>query len=396
MAPPYTSADSLKLWNTGEKEHILSFLPRLELPDSMFASEADAVKYWLRHPELDPWQLDKGCRDIAVPNLDIVGWFDHCNGSMALHHAMIEHGKTKTARNNQRLIVGPWSHSGRGATKVGEIDFGPNAALNVQQTELHWFDHWLKGKQSDVNAEAPVKIFVMGSNRWRDEFEWPPKRAELIKLFLTSEGQANTPAGDGRLVSKSPAKIKMDRYYYDPRQPVPTLGKGSFTVPADQGPLAQRKDILVYQSDPLPKALEVTGYPELSFYASSSAPDTDFFARLIDVFPDGKTVDVANGMLRARYRDSLENPKLLEPGKVTKFTIRLRPTSNEFGPGHRIRLDVTSSDFPNYERNLNTANGANVEATLATAEQAVFHGSEYDSKLVLPVIPSRNNRRKTQ
>ena len=174
---PYTSAEALKLWNGGEREHILNFFPRLELPDAMFGTEADAVKHWLRHPELDPWHLDKDCRDITVPNLDIVGWFDHCNGSMALHHAMIRDGKTKLARENQRLIVGPWSHNGPGAREVGGIDFGPDAALDTQRTEVEWFDYWLKGKRS-ADPGAPVKIFVMGANRWRDESEWPPRRAQ--------------------------------------------------------------------------------------------------------------------------------------------------------------------------------------------------------------------------
>jgi putative CocE/NonD family hydrolase len=385
---PHTSAEALKLWNAGESNRILNFLPRLELPDSMFGAEADTVKSWLRHPERDPWQLDKGCRNIAVPNLDIVGWFDHCNGSMALHHAMIRDGKTEVARRNQRLIVGPWNHSGRGARKVGDFDFGPEAVFNTQQAEIRWFDYWLKGKSNGVNSDAPVKIFVMGANHWRDESEWPPKRAEKKTFFLTSGGHANTPAGDGKLVTSMPQQSQTDRYDYDPRDPVPTLGKGSFTVPADQKPLANRKDILVYQTEPLPAAIEVTGYPELIAYASSSAPDTDFFARLIDVWPDGKTLDVASGMVRARYRDALDTPKLLEPNQITKFTIQFRPTSNEFKAGHRIRLDLTSSDFPNYERNTNTAGGANIDAMLTVAHQTIYHGESNASQLILPVIPA--------
>ena len=180
--PPYTSAEALKIWNAGERDHILNLLPRLELPDSIFGPEAKAVKYWMRHPQLDPWQLDKGCPEITVPNLDIVGWFDHCNGSMALHHAMIQHGKTKLARENQHLIVGPWSHTGRGARKVGDIDFGPDAALNTQQIELGWFDYWLKGRTSGVSPEAPIKIFVMGANHWRNEIRvaTKPRKRKLI------------------------------------------------------------------------------------------------------------------------------------------------------------------------------------------------------------------------
>jgi putative CocE/NonD family hydrolase len=155
----------------------------------------------------------------------------------------------------------------------------------------------------------------------------------------------------------------------------------------DQRPLAKRQDILVYQTDPLKEPLEVTGHPEVELYASSSAPDTDFFVRLIDVAPDGLARDVAAGMVRARYRHSLEKPEFLEPGRVTKFVIRMGPTSNEFRPGHRIRLDVTSSDFPNYDRNHNTAADPNADAALAVARQTVYHGGPHASKVVLPRIP---------
>jgi hypothetical protein len=207
-------------------------------------------------------------------------------------------------------------------------------------------------------------------------------------FFLASGGHANTPAGDGKLVAALRSRQEMDHYDYDPRDPVPTLGKSSFTVPADQKSLANRNDILVYQTEPLSADIEVTGYPELFMYASSSAPDTDFFARLIDVWPDGKTLDVASGMVRARYRDSLEHPKVLEPNKATKFTIRFRPTSNKFKAGHRMRLDITSSDFPNYERNTNTAGGANIDATLMVAHQTIYHGENNASELILPMIPA--------
>ena len=157
-------------------------------------------------------------------------------------------------------------------------------------------------------------------------------------------------------------------------------------MPADQRPVAKRQDILVYQTEPLKMAMEVTGYPEVVFYAASSAPDTDFFARLIDVAPDGSNCDVAMGMVRARFRDGLKSSKLLKPGQVTEFRIKLRPTSNEFQAGHRIRLDITSSDFPNYDRNHNTAADQNADARLAVAEQVVHHGGKYQSKLILPVV----------
>jgi putative CocE/NonD family hydrolase len=323
-----------------------------------------------------------------VPNLDIVGWFDHCNDSIELHQAMRRVGKSEAARDGQRLIIGPWSHTGSGNRKVGGVDFGEAAKLDTKQVEIRWFDYWLKGTDNGMKETAPVHIFVMGANQWRDEQEWPPARAKMRTFHLHSAGHANTPAGDGALVEAMPAAGR-DTYVYDPNDPVPTLwGANMFTVPADQAPLVQRKDILVYQTEPLTTALEVTGYPEVVLHAASSAPDTDFFARLIDVAPDGTSRDIASGMVRARYREGLKQPKLLQPGESVEYRIELRPTSNEFQPGHRIRLDITSSDFPNYDRNHNTAADPNTDVKLEVAQQTILHGGATPSRLVLPVIES--------
>jgi putative CocE/NonD family hydrolase len=228
----------------------------------------------------------------------------------------------------------------------------------------------------------------MGANVWRDEQEWPPARAQRLELYLSSRGKANTPAGDGRLNAKPPGASSKDEYRYDPRDPAPSLyGPALFTVAADQRPLASRQDILVYQTPPLTEGVEVTGNPEVELHASSSAPDTDFFVRLIDVAPDGAARDVSMGMVRARYRHSLEKAELLKPGAVTRFVIRMNATSNLFKAGHRIRLDVTSSDFPNYDRNHNTAADQNADAALKPADQVVHHGGAHVSKLILPRIP---------
>jgi putative CocE/NonD family hydrolase len=382
---PKTKADGSKFWQSDGKK-LLEFLPWLDLPQSTFEDETEPMKEWLRHPYSDPWKLLDGCRDVAVPNLDIIGWFDHCNDGIELHQEMIRKGYTQVARTGQRLIIGPWSHSARGRRKQGGVDFGPTGALNTAEAEIRWFDYWLKGKANGVDKDAPVKIFIMGANQWRDETEWPLTRAKSKTLFLHSSGHANTPAGDGALVDKEPAAAS-DQFRYDPRNPVPTLWTPAlFTVPADQKPLAQRQDILVYQTAPLDTAMEVTGYPEVVLHASSSAPDTDFFVRLIDVAPDGSSRDIAMGMVRARFRNGLDKPTLLKPGETTEFKIRLRPTANEFQAGHRIRLDVTSSDFPNYDRNHNTAADQNADAQLVVAEQSVFHGGKYASRLILPVI----------
>jgi len=384
----HTSVEARALWNAGEGQNILHFLPWLELPERVFDHEAPEMRAWLRQPFHDPWKLDQACKEVGVPNLDIVGWFDHANGRMLLFRTMLTEGRTETARRGQRIVIGPWGHWPRGLRRYGDIDFGPEAAPDLAAVDIRWFDYWLKGTSNGVDHDAPVRIFVMGANRWRDEQEWPLARAQDYELYLTGSGPANTPTGQGQLVRQAPKNAGQDQYRYDPRDPVPTLfGPDMFIATSDQRPLAARHDILVYQTEPLDEPIEITGIPQVELFVSSSAPDTDFFGRLIDVAPDGLARDVSTGMVRARYRNSLEKPEMLAPGQVTRVHLHMTPTSNLFQAGHRLRLDVTSSDFPNYDRHHNTSLDQNADATLVVAEQTVYHGGQHASKLILPRIP---------
>jgi len=382
-----TEAGAAALWDAGAGQKWLNFLPWLDLPQEVFEDDMPYLRDWLRHPQTDPWKLDECCRKIAVPNLEVVGWYDHAKGDMAMHQTLIKKGKTHVARKSSRLIVGPWPHFPPGGRKFGNIDCGPAADLNLAKLDVRWFDYWLKGMKNGVDRDAPVRIFVMGDNQWRDENSWPLRRARSKALFLTGGGHANTPAGDGQLVQQRPTAAGADHYSYDPRDPVPTLfAPGNFTCVMDQAPLANRKDILVYQTEPLTERVEATGFPQVELYAESSAPDTDWIVRLIDVAPDGLARDVCMGLVRARYRNGVNKPKLIKPGTVLKYCVRLDPTSNAFLPGHRIRLDVTSSDFPNYDRNHNTAADQNADAELVVAHQTIHHGKAYPSKLILPWV----------
>ncbi|MEJ2702300.1 MAG: CocE/NonD family hydrolase [Sedimentisphaerales bacterium] len=373
------------LWKEGFHKWIY-WLPWLELPQDFFGYEAQAVKSWLANPHVDPWSFDEGCKDITVPNLDIVGWYDEYHGDMLLFRAMAKDAATETARKGSKIIVGPWSHNTIGRSRIAPFEFGPDAALDLTSTRVHWFDYWLKGKQNGVDKEAPVRIFVMGDNKWRDEQNWPLQRSKDKIFYITSDSYANTPRGDGRLIVEKKASTSFDNYNYDPSDPVPTLKEE--LEPADQRPLTNRQDILVYQTAPLDDRIEVTGYPEVELYAASSAPDTDWFVTLIDVAPDGLARDVSFGMVRARYREGFDKPKLIVPNRVVKYTIIMRPTSNAFLPGHRIRLDITSSDFPNYDRNHNTAVNQNGDATLVVAQQTIYHGGERASLIILPWVPT--------
>jgi uncharacterized protein len=385
----HTEAEAAAAWDAGEGRKWLEFLPWLDLPQEVFEDETPYMQEWLRHPDRDPWRLDQGCRQITVPNMDVVGWYDHAKGDMRLFQILAKQGKTRTARQGSKLVVGPWSHFPPGGRRFGNIDFGPEADLDLVMLDVHWFDYWLKGKLNGVDHEAPVKLFIMGDNRWRDEQTWPVKRARPRTLYLSSGGKANTPSGDGRLSPQRPGTEVGDHYTYDPRDPVPTLfAPGNFTCAMDQSPLSNRQDILVYQTEPLVERTEVTGLPEVELFAASSAPDTDWVARLIDVAPDGLARDVCMGLARARFRNGVNKPRLIKPGETLKYSIRLGPTANAFLPGHRIRLDITSSDFPNYDRNHNTAADQNADRELVRAMQSIEHSGRYSSRLLLPCVPN--------
>jgi putative CocE/NonD family hydrolase len=386
----HTAQEHYILWQE-ESEKWINWLGWLELPEDFFGYETESVKYWLKNPHLDPLKLDEGCKEISVPNLDIVGWYDHANGDMLLFRTMVKEARTEAARTGSRIIIGPWPHAST-SRRFGNIDFGPDAELDGPALQVLWFDYWLKGKENGVNKKPPVKIFVMGDNKWRDEQHWPLQRAKDRILYLTSDGHANTPSGDGKLVDEIPEGAATDKYCYDPNNPVPTPYGARKPMPADQRPLATRRDILVYQTE----RVEVTGNPVVELHATSSAPDTDWFARLIDVAPDGLVRDASMGMVRTRYRNGLAKPELIQPGEVIKYTIRMSPTSNAFLPGHRIRLDITSSDFPNYDRNHNTASDQNVDTTLAVANQTIHHGGDHTTRIVLPWVPNPEKAGQTE
>jgi len=381
----HTVWEARRLWEEDSGKWI-NWLPWLELPREVFEDQTEAIRHVMINPHIDTLQLDEGCKDINIPNLFIYGWYDFTQGDFLLFQKMIKEAKTEVSRRGSRIIVGPWNHSGP-RRSIRNIDFGPNAVLDKIAVQIRWFDYWLKGKQNGVDKDAPVKIFVMGDNIWRDEQYWPLERTKERILYIISDGYANTPSGDGELVEKEPASSDTDRYTYDPKHPVPSLYSGR-RWPADQRHFANRQDILVYQTEPLTERIEVTGSPVVELYASSSAPDTDWLVRLIDVYPDGLVLDVSHGFLRARYRNGLDKPKLIKPGAIVKYTILMRPTSNAFLPGHRIRIDITSSDFPNYDRNHNTAANQNADATLAIAKQAIYHGGERATRIILPWVPN--------
>lgn len=349
----------------------------------------------LQHPSYDafwkPFDVEAVHDRFQVPAYHLTGWYDTLlNGTLRNFVGLRRHAATEKARQYQRLIIGPWTHAGpsRASTKLGDVDFGPDAGLDSADLIARWFEYWLKGGDPSVIAGAPVRIFVMGENRWRDEQEWPLARAKATDYFLTSGGRANTLDGNGRLqLMPVDRQSAPDTFVYDPWDPVPTGALGGYSrMPTDQREPEARADVLVYSSEPLEQDLEVTGPVTLRLWVASSAPDTDFSGRLVDVFPDGTARALTDGIQRVRYRDGKTAPKLLTPGQAAELTIDLGATSNLFKAGHRLRLEVSSSNFPRFDRNPNTGGTFGEDAEMRRAEQRVFHDSVRASRLILPVV----------
>lgn len=363
--------------------------------DNAHGNNVFFIDDWVAHPRLDDYwrkRSIKGREDkITVPILNVGGWYDiFSKTTFDLINEVKKKSSDRLARRNQFLVMGPWGH-GVGGQKLGELDFGETAKLDLGQLQAEWFAYWLKNEETGVQNWPAFRIFVMGENKWRDEHEWPLARTRWTKVFLHSKGQANSRGGDGLLDIEAPGDQPEDTFVYDPANPVPTLGGNNLvgppTGPFDQSKTEDRQDVLVYTSKELPTDIEVTGPVTMVLYASSTATDTDFTAKLVDVYPDGKAYLLCDGIVRARYRDSRENSEFLKPGEVTKFEIDLWVTSNLFKTGHKIRVEVASSNFPRFDRNPNTGADFGSNPELAKATQKIFHSPAYPSHLLLPVIP---------
>jgi putative CocE/NonD family hydrolase len=346
---------------------------------------------WTRHPDFDDywkqWSIEDHYANFKVPAYSVGGWYDIFQGGTVRNYVGL-----KTRVPGQRLMLGPWYH-GPFNGKAGELDFGSEAKGDTDVELLRWYDHLLRGIDNGVEREKPVRIFVMGKNVWRNEDDWPLARARATRYYLRSAGGANTLGGDGAL-STSPAQSeRADKYTYDPASPAPTRGGGlccdNDHLPSgafDQRTVEDRKDVLVYTTPAFTNDFEVTGPIAAELYASSSAVDTDFTAKLVDVWPNGFAQNLTDGILRARYRNSHASPELLKPGEIYKIRVDMWNTSNVFLAGHKLRLEISSSNFPRFDRNLNTGENAGVSSTMVKAENAIYHDAQHPSALILPVI----------
>lgn len=352
---------------------------------------------WLAHPTFDDYwrhlSLDGYFEGIDLPVLHITGWYDGDQwGELYYYDNMVTYSP---AADKQFLLSGPWDHAGTRTPKavLGEVDFTQAAVLDMKAIHLRWFDYWLKGDENGQAEEARVKVFIMGRNEWREEPAWPLPDVQMTPYYFHSGGRANTLGGDGRLSEDAPGDESPDEYTYNPDHPTPSIPDlESFPggdYPLDQRYVERRDDVLAYTSEPLGQALEVTGTPFVVLHAASDVVDTDFAAVLTDVYPDGRSVALAEGILRASYRDSLAEPTPLTPGQVYEYKIELNATSNAFLPGHRIRVAIMSCRFPSFCRNPNTGAPEGEDEEFCLANQTVYHNSNHPSHVLLPVIPPR-------
>lgn len=368
------------------------FTRALPLRDADLAATGQRVPMFqtaVEHPAYDDYWKAISTRErlgqVRIPVFSVGGWYDNFVQSDLEAFSELRH-QGKTAHT----LIGPWPHNM--SIKFDTLDFDGEGSAPILYMQLDWFDRWLKDSP-DKGRFPPLKIFVMGANKWRYEQEWPLARAVATPYYFHSKAGANSLTGDGRLIAAKPSKSGTDHYTYDPTHPVPTMGGNTCCNPKqfgwgpmDQTSIEKRQDVLVYTTSVLARDVEVTGPVKVLLYVTTSTTDTDFTAKLVDVYPDGRAMNLTDGILRLRYRDGLDKPALAEPGKTYPITVDAGVTSNVFQAGHRIRVEISSSNFPRFDRNMNTGRANGMESNGVVARQTVHYGGVMGSHVMLPVV----------
>jgi uncharacterized protein len=352
---------------------------------------------YLTHPEPNGfWKrldLTDELPNLKMPALHVVGYYDFFSRESVGNFMIMQQSRDPQTRKQQRLVLGPWDHGTVGRATVAEVDFGPDAEVDTFALQLDWFDRHLKQDPAAIARPfPPVQYFSMGDNAWHDAQTWPPEGFSATSFYLHSDGKANTRSGAGKLNREEPAgEEPADTFRADPAHPVPACPvtetrpmKAAVWGPVDQSALEDREDVLVYTSDVLTEPLSFAGNVEAKLFVSADTPDADWAVKLVDVRPDGFAQNLATGILRGRYRDSLLVPSPLQPGKVYEITVDLGPCAATIAKGHRLRVDICGSLFPLYDRNSNTGEGPFGSSTLISTE-SVYHSSLKVSRIVLPI-----------
>jgi uncharacterized protein len=384
-------------------ERLTNHLPVVTMDEAAGRHLDKTFRAWIQHDSFDDFWKQQAYQDrlsrVTVPVLHLDGWYDMRDVSTTLknYNTMLHQGGSDTARQGQKVIIGPWEHAGYDSQTIGDIDFGAESVIDRKALFLKWYDCQLQNKNCDeVEKMPPVKIFLMGENRWRNEQEWPPKRALQTPFYFHSQGHANTSTGDGSLSSIAPAKEPGDHYIFAPTDPTVVMlqsSSGTDALTADQRKAESRPDMLVFTSAAAETPLEVSGHIQVKLWAASSAVDTDWVVRLVDVHPDGYAQRLVDEIVRARYREastfarSYQRFSLLTPGKIYEYSIDVGDIANVFLKGHRIRIEIASSFFPLYSLNLNTGQNNLTKTDTQPAHQTIYHDAEHPSQIILPIVP---------
>ena len=431
---PLTPEESTHRWNAVERSKYIWWLPLADIPEKVFAGLTEQYQTFLRNTNQDYMRFDEAHPKVDVPTMQITGWWDRLIGTIDNYEGLLNDGDPEL-RDQHRLIVGPWGHDATNYTRdVGPINYGPDAETTYADLIVRWYDFALKGIDNGTADEKPVQLFILNRNEWIGADAWPLPETQYTPLYLNSKGNANTVNGDGLLTFDAPEvlgndpyasglltdeeekalendtmeKVRLvtermkardewlekqaqsvDRYAYDPRDPVMSLmHQNSQSIPMDQAPNDHRHDVLVYESEPMTEDLDVIGPVRLKLWASTDAPETDFTAKLAIVHEDGLCVNLTYGIIRTSHREGYDRVAYTKPNTPYLYDFKLNPVGCRFLKGQRIRLYVSSSDFPNFDRNHNTGQPYYSDTELQTARQSIHHIGEMPSHLLLPVVPS--------
>lgn len=372
-----------------DMEELFEYLPLI----NVFNSIGIDSKIWDSEYDIRTLNETISATDIDIPIFHVTGWNDFvCNSALDVY------SKTSMDSSKQnKLVVGPWFHDQLQTTytEVGDDDFGPESAMgrqNLCKLAVEWFDHIFKESNPKMDDEPDVRLFVMGENRWKEFEQWPPENVQYKKMYLSSNTGANSTNGDGKLSFSNSEIASTDTFIFDPMNPVPTYGGANFhfflhTIGVkDQSEIEEREDVLVYTSEALPDTMNIIGPLEFTLFASSKGLDTDFTAKLVEVRENGYARIIQEGIIRASYRNSPSTREMLEPGKVYELTIDMGATAIQIPTGSKLRVEISSSNFPKYDRNPNTGEDAFKATKLEVVEQTIYHGNSYPSHILIPVL----------
>lgn len=397
MLALFTSGKTVKEQiSTLDWETVVNVRPLKDLMKGLGLADSFRDEHYL-HETFDAYYQQlwfEGVYDLMkVPGYHVTGWFDDDQkGTLEHFPALALHHPDPAVRRSQKLLVGPWPHRlSTDTSKLGDFDYGPRSMVPLDREAIRWFDYWLKGVDNGIIAEPRCRLFLMGANRWIETDTFPIDEGRERSYYLAATGPANSLLGAGKLVAAPIEHSTPDsRFTYNPARPAPTpFWKENFQngTNEDLRPIQRRDDVLVFTSEPLIEPLNIIGMISAELYVSTSAVDTDFVARLSDVHPDGYALRLNAGILRLRYREGYEQIKLVEPGEVVKITIDVWATGHQFQPGHRVRLEITSSAFPTWAPNYNTGGNVWEETEPIIAENTVHHAAQYPSRLIVHELP---------